>query len=555
MSEVCIARAQSVCIRDAQLAGPRVVPLRFQPRWCDGSAVALLVRMNRRNYLVLAALSLGPAVVACGSDDAVSADPDADAVGEALQADNGVLGDYFTSDTFGSAPAASRYESKIDASWGTDAPIGGVPSEGFGVRWTAQLAPRDTSEHTFTVTADADAGVRLWIGTTLLLDAWTAGACAKGCTSKAIALTEDARVSLRLEYAARKGDAQVELAWSSGGRSARRISASRYFRPTSVPTPSVDAGAGAPPVTPALTPTPSATCSGVHDRVVDVATGPQLVSALANAKPGDAIVLASGTYQGKLEAAASGTAAKPIALCGGAGAVLSGSPYGLHVTGSYWYLAGFSVTNASKGVVLDGASHVVADGLTVHGIEQEGFHFRAFSADNVLRNSRIYDTGQKTPAYGEGVYMGSAKSNWGTYSNGQPDRSDRNQVIGNTIGPNVAAESVDIKEGSTGGLVSGNTFLGKGMAGQNYADSWIDAKGNAYVIEDNKGTDALEDGFQVHVAEAGWGENNVFRRNTATVNAPGYGFNVAAKNTNTIVACSNVVTGAKSGFANVACTP
>ena len=81
----------------------------------------------------------------------------------------------------------------------------------------------------------------------------------------------------------------------------------------------------------------------------------------------------------------------------------------------------------------------------------------------------------------------------------KPDHSDRNQVINNRIGPKVAAEEIDIKEGSCCGLIKGNHFDGTGMSGEHFADSWMDIKGDNYTIEDNVGYHAILDGFQVSV--------------------------------------------------------
>lgn len=296
-------------------------------------------------------------------------------------------------------------------------------------------------------------------------------------------------------------------------------------------------------------------CDVAHDETVEVATSDELASALAAARPGVLIHLADGTYEGKLEGTVPGTADKPVVLCGGAGAVLSGRPYGFHLAADHWVLAGVSVTGALKGVVLDNASGCQLVSLTVHDVDEEGVHFRAFSRDNTLRNSTIYATGRVTPGFGEGVYLGSAKSNWGDYSDGEPDTSDGNQIVDNTIGPDVTAEAIDVKEGTTGGTLRGNVFVGRGMSGENFADSWVDLKGNGYVVDGNVGTDTLRDGFQVHVAVEGWGEGNTFRGNQATVNGPGYGFAIDEDAAGNVIGCDNVVTGAALGLANVACAP
>ena len=86
-----------------------------------------------------------------------------------------------------------------------------------------------------------------------------------------------------------------------------------------------------------------------------------------------------------------------------------------------------------------------------------------------------------------------------------------------------------------------------------WADSWIDLKGNGWLVEPNQGVNALEDGFQVHQALSGWGNNNLFSDNVARVNGPGYGFWVQNGITGTKFLCANTVSGAAKGFANVAC--
>lgn len=62
----------------------------------------------------------------------------------------------------------------------------------------------------------------------------------------------------------------------------------------------------------------------------------------------------------------------------------------------------------------------------------------------------------------------------------------------------MAAEEIDIKEGTCCGLISGNTFDGTGMSGENFADSWIDLKGDKWTVENNTGVHSIKDGIQVH---------------------------------------------------------
>jgi hypothetical protein len=311
-------------------------------------------------------------------------------------------------------------------------------------------------------------------------------------------------------------------------------------------------------------------------RTVAVSTAAQLTTALAGAKPGDVITLAAGTYDGTFFGTASGTAAAPITLTGPRGAVLSNTKggcdpnvpagrsvtycgFGLHLNkAKFWRLTGFSVKTANKGIVLDTVSNTVIDGVDVSGVRDEGVHFRTSSSDNVLQNSSVHDTGKGQPGFGEGVYLGSAKSNWAKFGAGSgADHSDRNKVVGNKIGPGVAAELIDIKEGTLNGTISGNTFNGIGVSGANSADSWIDAKGNDYTITDNKGTGPSGDvdGYQTHTQVAGFGCGNVFTNNTSRLNSSGFAISITNQSkcgTNpNRVSRSNTETGAKSGLSNV----
>ena len=288
-----------------------------------------------------------------------------------------------------------------------------------------------------------------------------------------------------------------------------------------------------------------------------VSTASALASALGKVNPGDTITLAAGTYSGSFSATRSGAKGKWITLKGPATAVLTNSGYGFHLQANYWKLSGFSVNGASKGIVLDNANHNLLDKLTVHAIDEEGVHFRTFSSDNVLQNSKVYDTGRGTPDYGEAIYIGSANSNWGSLTGGKPDTSNRNCVSGNTIGPNVGAEGIDIKEGTTDGVIVGNHYDATGISGLHFADSFLDAKGNGYLIYGNTVTNpgrthVLVDGFQTHQQLPGYGNDNTFQANSVDLESTGYGFNVSSATTGMKVCNDNKVTTAGSGTANVA---
>ncbi len=356
-------------------------------------------------------------------------------------------------------------------------------------------------------------------------------------------------------------------------------------------------GGGTPPsptaspsssVSPSPSPSTSPTPSQPPGPIVDVSTSAQLSAALANAVAGQTIRLAAGDYRGAFLTQRSGTASQRITLTGPRSAVLindgpSGtapscpaptagwdSGYGLWLfNASYWNLNGFTVKESKKGIVLDNSRFVTVDGVHVHHVDEEAVHFRRSSADGIIRNSVIEHTGLVQAGYGEGVYIGSAGSNWGCHGNSSgADRSDRVQVLSNRIGPNVAAEHIDVKEGTFNGVIRGNTFDGRGLSGQNSADSWVDVKGIGYVIEDNTGTFAspgtFANGYETHhptttpAFQNGCG--NVWRRNRSDLGGVG---NYAIYVTSTskcsgnlnVVYSTNTVTNARTGLTNIAVTP
>ncbi len=320
-------------------------------------------------------------------------------------------------------------------------------------------------------------------------------------------------------------------------------------------TPSPDTG----PQTTAAARVPKAAPVSCPPATVTVHDAAGLQTALSAARAGTVITLADGTYVGQFVATARATAARPIYLCGTRQAVLDGgdvrSGSVLRLDGARsWRLEGFTVRNAQKGVVLDRTSGSVVDRLDVGHTGEEGIHLRTFSTSNAVQYNVVHDTGLVKAKFGEGIYVGSAKSNWCRYTGCDADRSNANLIRGNTIA-RTTAESVDIKEGTTGGVLQGNSFDAAGMSA---ADSWVDVKGNGWQVIGNTGTrsagSSIVDGYQTHRILSGWGTGTVFTANTGTLSASGYGFHLAPVAGN-VVRCDNDIAGAGRGLTNTRCEP
>lgn len=261
---------------------------------------------------------------------------------------------------------------------------------------------------------------------------------------------------------------------------------------------------------------------------VYVSTTQELISALENAKAGDEIILAEGTYEndewvGKWAAfysSAEGTSENkiilrsenpynPAVLCG----VSNENKMGLYITGDYWVIKDIKVSTAQKGIVLDNSNYSVISGCEVFDTGSEGIHLRDNSAYCRIQYCNVHDNGIVSPKYGEAIYIGSAES---TTDYGYD--CNYNTVDSCMLGPNTAAEHIDIKEYTTGTIVENCIFDGTGMKGENYADSFVDIGGNDVIVRNNTGyrneNEIIADAFQLHLLVDGWGQNAQIYGNT-----------------------------------------
>ena len=266
--------------------------------------------------------------------------------------------------------------------------------------------------------------------------------------------------------------------------------------------------------------------------IITVRNSAELTNALATVMPGQTVQLAAGTYTGNFRIANKhGTEALPIYIKG-TNAVLS-SPsistgYGLHLDGvSHVIVDGIEIVGGQKGLVVDASSHCTLQKLTISGSGMEAVHLRISSRFITLQDSKIHSTGLYKAANGEGVYLGSAYSNWSKYmANAEtPDATSDNIIRGNTIGPMVLAEAIDVKEGTQRNRLEMNQINSTGTSA---VDSTVDIKGDSTLIIGNKlvhtptlTANFIVDGIQSHaitVAGITYGQGNTFTGNSVDLN-------------------------------------
>jgi len=293
-----------------------------------------------------------------------------------------------------------------------------------------------------------------------------------------------------------------------------------------------------------------ATCP---DPTVEVGDTAALRAALDAAAPGTVIRLRPGRYQGQTNMTVRGTAKAPVWVCGPRTAVFDGGGTarngGLRIVGSaHLVVAGVSVRNSQKGVSVLGSSSVVLADLAVTDIGEEAVHLKFGTVDSALVGSTISRTGLGSPAYGEGVYVGTDHSNWCAWTACAPDRSDRNRIEQNVISQ-TAAEPIEVKEGTVDGVLSGNQLDGAGST----VGRLIALKGSDWTVSGNVGTDGGGDGVQV-LQRLGFGTGNAVFDNTFKGRLTGYGVRLPVGDPTNVVGCDTTVPpGAR--VSNAVCQP
>jgi hypothetical protein len=246
-----------------------------------------------------------------------------------------------------------------------------------------------------------------------------------------------------------------------------------------------------------------------------------------------------------------GTIAQPIQLVGPRTATLDfggNSAYRfLHVTTDWWIFAGFTHSRSFVGPLLEGANNnVLCDMVTEH-TGQEGVKFRGGSSFNTLQDSVIRDTGENAFWYGEGIYIGTGAT--GT------DPANFNRVLRNQFGPNVRAEHVDNKTGTTGTLIEGNVSDATGYRYTNGSDSNGQVTTGVYA---NGGVNATFVGNTINnlnspntIAYQNWqGSGTTYHRNSVSPGPFKYGYATQGGSGN-VIGCDNTAVGGP--FANVPC--
>lgn len=137
---------------------------------------------------------------------------------------NGLAATYFDNMDL-TNPKLARIDTKIDFNWATGAPATGIATDTYSARWEGEILPKYTE--TYTLSASADDGIRVWINSQLVLDKWVDQSFTTYNFN--VNLIAGQKVPIRIEYYENGGDAAVRLEWTSASQVKEVIPQSQLF--------------------------------------------------------------------------------------------------------------------------------------------------------------------------------------------------------------------------------------------------------------------------------------------------------------------------------------
>jgi cytochrome c553 len=125
----------------------------------------------------------------------------------------GLAASYFNNTTLAGSPVLERVE-RVTFTW-SGSPGTGVNADNFSVRWTGFVEA--TASGTFRFKTRSNAGVRLWIDGTLVIDHWTAHATMEDVTGD-VPMTKNQRLPVVIEMYDTGGSAVARFYWQRPGQ-------------------------------------------------------------------------------------------------------------------------------------------------------------------------------------------------------------------------------------------------------------------------------------------------------------------------------------------------
>lgn len=115
-------------------------------------------------------------------------------------------GEFFGNSELRGAPILTRWDASLQFNWGSGAPDRRVPGDNFSARWTRS---QSLAEGRYRITVRADDGVRVYINSVLVVDAWQAQGAAT-YTQEVVLKSASVRTII-VEYHDAQGAAEISF--------------------------------------------------------------------------------------------------------------------------------------------------------------------------------------------------------------------------------------------------------------------------------------------------------------------------------------------------------
>jgi hypothetical protein len=119
------------------------------------------------------------------------------------------LAEYFNNTTLSGAPTYTHCTPSVNYNWGTSGPGNGIGTDLFSARWTGSFS---FSAGSYTFTATADDGIRVWVDGTQIINQWKDQAATT--YQATVTLTAGTHV-IKVEYYENGGGAVAQVGWQA----------------------------------------------------------------------------------------------------------------------------------------------------------------------------------------------------------------------------------------------------------------------------------------------------------------------------------------------------
>ena len=117
------------------------------------------------------------------------------------------LAEYFNNISLSGSPTFTACQSSINDNWGSGGPGNGLANDNFSVRWTGT---HSFNAGTYTFSATADDGIRVWLDGSLIIDAWRDQAPTTYQASRTLTAGDHL---VKVEYYEKGGGAVAQVSW------------------------------------------------------------------------------------------------------------------------------------------------------------------------------------------------------------------------------------------------------------------------------------------------------------------------------------------------------